>query len=224
MPAALVDVDGTLVDTNYLHVLAWTRSFAEHDLHPPTWLVHRHIGMGGDQLVAAVTDQDVERRLGDSLRDGWKAQFDPLLDEVRLLPGAVELLKALRDKGWTVVLASSGKPEHTEKALDLLGDRGLVDGWTTSEDVDTSKPSPELLQVALDQVDERTGVVVGDSVWDVESARRCDLPSVGLRTGGFGVAELREAGAHEVHDDLVTLRAALDSSLLGDPEALQRNG
>ena len=214
MPAALVDVDGTLVDTNYLHVLAWCRAFARCGLHPPTWLLHRHIGMGGDQLVAAVTDDDVEAAHGDELRAAWKEEFDPLLPEVVLLPGAVDFLAALRDRGWTVVLASSGKPDHTEKALDLLGDRSLVDGWTTSEDVEQSKPQPDLLAVALQRAQCETGVMVGDSVWDVESARRAKLPAVALRTGGFGEAELRDAGAVEVHDDLVALVRALDDSVL----------
>jgi HAD superfamily hydrolase (TIGR01549 family) len=221
MPAALVDVDGTLVDTNYLHVLAWERAFDARGLHPPTWLVHRHIGMGGDQLVPAVCGDEVEREHGDALRDGWKNQYDELLGEVRLLPGAVEFLKVLRDKGWTVVLATSGKPDHTKKALELLGGEDVVDAWTTSEDVEDAKPSPELLKVALDQVGESTGVMIGDSVWDVESAQRIDLPSVALRTGGFGVAELREAGAREVHDDLVALLRDLGSSVLGDPGSLR---
>src|SRR5689334_556693 len=108
MPAALIDVDGTLVDTNYLHVLAWCRAFARFDLHPPTWVLHRHIGMGGDQLVAAVTDDEVESAHGDELRAAWKDEFDPLLLEVVLLPGAVDFLTALRQRGWTVVLATSG--------------------------------------------------------------------------------------------------------------------
>jgi HAD superfamily hydrolase (TIGR01509 family) len=214
MPAALVDVDGTLVDTNYLHVLAWCRAFARFGLHPPTWVLHRHIGMGGDQLVAAVTDEEVERAHGDDLRAGWKDEFDLLLPEVRLLPGAVEFLAALRRRGWTVMLASSGKPDHTEKALDLLGDRDLVDGWTTSEDVERSKPEPDLLAVALERAACDSGVVVGDSVWDIESAKRAGLPAVAVRTGGFGVAELRDAGAVEVHDDLATLVRRLDDSVL----------
>jgi HAD superfamily hydrolase (TIGR01549 family) len=215
--AALVDVDGTLVDTNYLHLMAWMRAFAQHDLHPPSWLVHRHIGMGGDKLVGAVTDDDVENRLGDSLRDAWKQEADALLGEVRLLPGAVEMLRALRERGWAVVLASSGKPDHTEHAVDLLGGRSHVDEVTTSEDVEQSKPSPELFQVALDKVGCERGVVLGDSVWDIESAQRIDLPSVGLRTGGFGEAELRDAGAREVHDDLTYLLRDLDSSVLARP-------
>ncbi len=222
MPAALVDVDGTLVDTNYLHVLAWERAFDARGLHPPTWLVHRHIGMGGDKLVPALCGDDVERAQGDALRDGWKAQYDDLLDEVRLLPGAVEALEALRGRGWKIVLASSGKPDHTERALELLGVRDTVDEVTTSEDVEQAKPSPELLQVALDKVGERSGVMVGDSVWDVESAQRIELPTVALRTGGFGVAELEAAGAREVHDDLVALVRDLDRSLLADPDALRR--
>ena len=218
MPAAaLVDVDGTLVDSNYVQLMAWMRAFARHDLHPPSWLVHRHIGMGGDKLVAAVTGDDVEKRCGDSLRDAWKQEADALLDEVRLLPGAVDLLRALRERGWVVVLASSGKPDHTEHSLDLLGDPSLVDAVTTSQDVEQSKPSPELFQTALDKVGCERGVVLGDSVWDIESAQRIDLPSVGLRTGGFGEAELRDAGAGEVHDDLTYLLRDLDASVLARP-------
>lgn len=224
MPAALVDVDGTLVDTNYLHVVAWERAFDARGLHPPTWLVHRHIGMGGEKLVAAVCGDDVECEHGKALREGWKSQYDSLLNEVRLLPGAVEVLKTLRDRGWKVVLASSGKPDHTGKAVELLGGPDVVDAVTTSQDVEEAKPSPDLLQVALDAVGESIGVMVGDSVWDVESAQRIGLPTVALRTGGFGVAELEEAGACEVHDDLVALVRDLDRSVLADPDALRRKG
>ncbi len=220
MPAALVDVDGTLVDTNYLHVLAWTRAFAGRGLHPPSWRVHRHIGMGGDQLVSAVCDESTERAHGDALRAAWKANFDELVDEVRLLPSAVETLTTLRHRGWTVVLASSGKPEHTARAVELLGGRDLVDAVTTSEDVDHAKPSPELLQVALDKAGCSTGVVVGDSVWDVESAHRQGLASIALRTGGFGRQELLDAGAREVYDDLTALLRDVDTSLLADPRSL----
>src|SRR5215218_8361863 len=108
--AVLLDVDGTLVDSNYHHVLAWARALARYDLTPSLWRVHRHIGMGGDQFVAAVAGKAAEERHGDALREAWGEEFDKLLDEVHAVPRATELLQALRERGWPVVLASSGKP------------------------------------------------------------------------------------------------------------------
>src|SRR5882724_8670731 len=116
---AVVDVDGTLVDSNYQHALAWFRAFRHYDITLPVWRLHRAIGMGGDQLVAAVAGDEVEERLGDQLRARWSTEFDPMLDEVQPLIGARELLVELRGYGLTVVLASSGKPEHVDHYLDL---------------------------------------------------------------------------------------------------------
>ena len=214
--AVLVDVDGTLVDTNYHHVIAWGRAFADHGLHPSLWRVHRHIGMGGDQLVAAVTDDEVEQQHGDALRAAWESHFDELLDEIQVLDGAPELLRTLADRGHDVVLATSGKPHHVERFVDLLRSRDVVTAWTTSEDVERTKPAPDLLQVAWSHSDADTAVAVGDSTWDFRSAAQLGLTGVGLLTGGFSAAELREAGATYVVKDLPELRDSLDRVLPGE--------
>lgn len=199
---AVVDVDGTLVDTNYHHALAWARAFARSDLYPPVWRVHRAIGMGGDRLVAEVAGDQAERNHGDVVRDAWTEEFDPLLREVRVLAGARELLGYLREHRVTVVLATSGKPKHVSHYLDLLGGREVAAEVVTAEDADASKPAPDLVSAALNRVDAASAVMVGDSVWDVRAAAAVDVPTVCVRSGGFSVDELRDAGAATVVDDL----------------------
>ncbi len=214
---AIVDVDGTLVDTNYQHALAWYRAFRSLGHTFPVWRIHRLIGMGGDQLVGALAGEEIEARIGDEARKRWVEEMDPLLAEVALLPGARELLVALRERGHRVVLASSGKPHHVDRALDLLDARELADGWTTSKDVEATKPAPDLLHVALRTIGEpedAPAVVVGDSVFDVLAARKAGMPALVVRSGGFGDDELREAGAVAIFDTPADLVAALDDTPL----------
>jgi HAD superfamily hydrolase (TIGR01549 family) len=207
---AIFDVDGTLVDTNYHHALAWFRAFRRYDVTLPVWRLHRAIGMGGDQLVAAVAGERVEEEHGDGLRAAWAEEFQPMLKEVQPFEGVRELLTDVRQRGFTVVLASSGKPDHVDAYLDLFGGRELCEAWTTSEDVEQTKPAPDLLVVALEKVGGRSAVVVGDSVWDFEAAGRAGYPGYAIRTGGFSVEELKESGAKEVFDSLPQLREQLD--------------
>ena len=211
----VLDVDGTLVDTNYQHALAWYRAFRSLGETFPIWRIHRLIGMGGDKLVAALGGDDVEARIGDAARERWVQEADPLMAEVALLPGARELIVALKERGHRVVLASSGKPHHVDRALDLLDARDLADAWTTSEDVEETKPAPDLLQVALKKLGEpmdAPSVVVGDSVYDVEAAKNAGMPAVVVRSGGFGDDELRDAGAVAIFDTPADLTAALDDT------------
>lgn len=209
----VLDVDGTLVDSNYHHTLAWWRAFRDHGYDVPAWRIHRAVGMGGDRLVSAVAGEDVERDAGDRVRDSWEKGYDAVLDEIPPLPGAKELLAALRDRGFRVALASSGIPRHTRHAVDVLDARDEAAATTTSEDAEESKPDPELLEVALGRVDAERAVLIGDSVWDVRSGQEAGVPVVGLLTGGFGRAELEEAGAGVVCDDLEELRHRLDDLL-----------
>jgi HAD superfamily hydrolase (TIGR01509 family) len=212
---AVLDVDGTLVDSNYQHALAWYRAFRSLGEIFPIWRIHRLIGMGGDQLVAALGGEELEERIGDEARERWVREADPLMAEVALLPGARELIVALKDRGHRVVLASSGKPHHVDRALDLLDVREIVDGWTTSEDVDRTKPAPDLLHVALKKIGEPAdapSVVIGDSVYDVEAAKNAGMPAIVVRSGGFGDDELRRAGAVAIYDTPGDLAAALDES------------
>ncbi|MCE3553093.1 HAD family hydrolase [Pseudonocardia sp. RS11V-5] len=210
---AVLDVDGTLVDTNYHHALAWFRAFRRFDVTLPVWRLHRAIGMGGDQLVPAVAGKEFEAEHGDAVRGAWKEEFDPLLREVQPFDGVRELLTALRDAGLKVVLASSGKPEHVDAYLDLFGGRELADAWTTSEDVEQTKPEPDLIGVAVEKVSGRDALVVGDSVWDFEAAGRAGYAGYAIRTGGFSVEELREAGARDVFESVPELRDHLVSAL-----------
>ncbi|NUT47739.1 MAG: HAD family hydrolase [Saccharothrix sp.] len=205
----VLDVDGTLVDTNYHHAVAWFRAFRRFDITVPTWRLHRAIGMGGDQLVAAVAGDQVEREHGDELRQAWEVAFEPMLAEIRPLEGAHRLVAAALDQDFAVVLASSGKRHHVDHYLKLIDAPGVTS--TSSDDVEHSKPAPDLIEVALRRVDRDGGraVVIGDSVWDCRAAQRAGLPAVCLRTGGFGDAELREAGASAVYEGLDELRAEL---------------
>jgi HAD superfamily hydrolase (TIGR01509 family) len=214
-PAAILDVDGTLVDSNYHHALAWHRAFRDHEIVVPLWRLHRHVGMGGDKYVAAVAGEDVERRLGDELRTRWKRHFDELLHEVEPLDGAHALIAQLEERGHRIVLASSAIQSHFDVFLDdKLGARELVHGWTTKNDVESSKPDPDLVEAALAKAGTRTAVMIGDTPWDCEAARRAGIPTICIVTGGFSEAELRGAGAAAVFDSLRTLIARLDETPL----------
>ncbi|WP_409331752.1 HAD family hydrolase [Trujillonella humicola] len=200
---AVLDVDGTLVDTNYQHALAWYRAFRSLGETFPIWRIHRLIGMGGDQLVAALGGGELEQRIGDEARERWVQEADPLMQEVSVLPGARDLLLAVKERGHRLVLASSGKPHHVDLSLDLLDARDIADAWTSSDDVENTKPAPDLLQVALHKLgapDDAPSVLVGDSVWDVEAAGNAGMPALVVRSGGFGDDELSGAGAIAIFD------------------------
>jgi HAD superfamily hydrolase (TIGR01509 family) len=214
-PAAILDIDGTLVDTNYQHTLAWYRAFRQHGIVLPLWRVHRHIGMGGDQLVEALCDDEVERELGDGIRQAEKALYLDMIEEVEPLAGARELINELKERGHAVVLASSAKQEEVDHYLDLLDARELADDWTTSADVETTKPQPDLVAVAVEKTGGESAVVVGDSTWDCEAAKRAGLKTIGVLTGGFSEQELLDAGATCVFDSIDELRGSLDETPLG---------
>jgi HAD superfamily hydrolase (TIGR01549 family) len=209
--AAILDVDGTLVDTNYHHAIAWYRAFRRHDVTPELWRIHRHIGMGGDQLVGAVAGEDIEGRLGDEIREAEGELYMEMIAEVRSFPGARELIAELRGVADAVVLASSAKDHEVDHYLDLLDARELATDWTTSADVDSTKPQPDLVHAALEKVGADSGLMIGDTAWDCEAAARAGIPAVGVLTGGFGAAELRDAGAVEVFRDADEIRGAISS-------------
>ena len=211
---AIFDVDGTLVDTNYQHALAWFRALRRYGITRPMWRIHRGIGMGGDQFVPAVAGREVEEAHGDDLRQAWAEEFDQLIGEIQPFEGAHELLVAVKERGFRLVLASSGRAEHVEAFLDLVDGRSLADAWTTSEDVEQSKPEPDIVAAALAKVEGASGIMVGDSVYDAQAAAKLDVPTLGVRTGGFSVGELHEAGVLMVFDSLVAFRYALDGTPL----------
>jgi HAD superfamily hydrolase (TIGR01549 family) len=213
---AILDVDGTLVDTNYHHAIAWFRAFLRHDVVVPVWRVHRHIGMGGDQLVAAVAGDEVEERAGEDIRDAESELYRELIDEVRTIEGSRELIEDLRERDNVVVLASSAKDWEVEHYIELLGAGEIVDGWTTSADVEQTKPEPDLIKAALEKVDaDGEAMLVGDTVWDVEAAKRAGIETLAVLTGGFSEQELRDAGAREVFTSVAELRESLTQTALG---------
>jgi HAD superfamily hydrolase (TIGR01509 family) len=214
-PAAILDVDGTLVDTNYQHALAWFRAFRQHGVVLPIWRIHRHIGMGGDQLVASLVGEEFDAEHGDDVRAAEKALYLSLIVEVEPLEGARELITDLRESGHAVVLASSAKAQEVDHYLDLLDARSLVDGWTTSADVERTKPEPDLVAAAVEKAGGGKAVMVGDSTWDCESAKRAGLATVGVLMGGFSEQELLDAGAKCVFHSLVELRENLGDTALG---------
>jgi HAD superfamily hydrolase (TIGR01509 family) len=213
--AALLDVDGTLVDTNYHHAIAWYRAMRQNGVIVPIWRIHRHIGMGGDQLVAAVAGDEVESESGDAIRDAEKALYMSMIEEVEPLEGARELIAELRDRVDRVVLASSAKRDEVDHYVDLLDAAELADGWTTSADVESTKPQPDLVESAMARAEADDALLIGDTPWDVKAADRAGVRTAAVLTGGFSAAELRDAGAAAVFESIEELRQRLDETPFG---------
>jgi HAD superfamily hydrolase (TIGR01509 family) len=213
IPAALLDVDGTLVDTNYHHALAWWRAFRRHDVTVPVWRIHRHVGMGGDQLVPALVP-GIDGDLHAAIEETRGEEYAALLPEVVPLEGAPELIAELRQRGHTVVLASSSPEDELDHYLELLGARGLADAWTTKDDVERTKPAPDLVLAALEKAGTPAAVMVGDTPWDIEAARKADVATVCVITGGYSEQELRAAGAAAVFESVGELLRNLDRTPL----------
>jgi HAD superfamily hydrolase (TIGR01509 family) len=205
--AVILDIDGTLVDTNYQHAIAWHRALRDHGYVVQLWQIHRHIGMGGDQIVTALIGEESERKDGDAIREGEGEAYGALIGEVQAMHGASELLAELREDGAKTILASSAKAEEVEHYIELLGARELVEGWTTAADVERTKPYPDLVHAAIEKVEcDGPAVMLGDSTWDVKAAVAAGVPTLAVLTGGFSEAELREAGAAEVCESIGELR------------------
>jgi HAD superfamily hydrolase (TIGR01549 family) len=213
-PAAIIDVDGTLVDTNYQHALAWYRAFRQNGVTLPLWEIHRHVGMGGDQLVTAMVGEGFEDEHGDDVRAAERALYLSMMPEVQPFQGATELLQALRAAGHAIVLASSAKPDELQHYLALLDAHEVADGWTDSGDVEQTKPSPDLVTAAIEKAGGGPAVMIGDSTWDCEAAANAGIETIGVLTGGFSEQELREAGAAVVFGSLGELRENLGDTPL----------
>lgn len=207
----MLDIDGTLADTNYQHAIAWHRAFREHGYAVQVWKIHRHIGMGGDQIVSALIGDEGEEADGDAIREFEADAYAELIGEVEAMHGASELLRELSEDGFEAILASSAKADEVDHYLDLLDARKLVAGWTTSADVERTKPHPDLVHAALDKGAGGPAVMVGDSTWDVKAADAAGIPTLAVLTGGFSEAELREAGAAEVLRSIGELREERDA-------------
>jgi HAD superfamily hydrolase (TIGR01509 family) len=217
----LLDVDGTLVDTTYLHAVAWWEALRQHDDDVPMAAIHRAIGMGSDKLLDHLLGEDRDRSADEQTMTAHDVLYGAWWERLRPLPGANDLLRGLAKRGLAVVLASSAKEPELERLRQVVGADDVITAATSSSDAEQSKPAPDILQAALDQsdVDPRRAVFVGDSVWDVQAAARLDIPCIGLTCGGTSAAELTEAGAVATYDDPAALLAALDDSVIADLHA-----
>ncbi len=173
--------------------------------------------MGGDQLVEALCGEETERESGDAIRDSEKELYGELIDEVEPMDGARALIEELKRRGHTVVLASSAKSDEVEHYLDLLDARELADSWTTSADVEETKPAPDLVHSAVQSVDGQAedAVMIGDTPWDVHAAQRAGVDTLAVLTGGFAIEELTESGAAGVYESVADLCASLKDTPLG---------
>jgi HAD superfamily hydrolase (TIGR01549 family) len=170
--------------------------------------------MGGDKFVGAIAGDDVEERLGDELRKSWERRFDEVIEEVAPLEGARDLIADLKDRGHPVVLASSSIQKHLDHFLDLVDARDRADAWTTKDDVEASKPEPDLIRAALEKAGTHDAVMIGDTPWDVEAACRAGIETICVLTGGFSEQELKDAGAVAVFESVAELRKRLDETPL----------
>lgn len=215
-PAVLFDVDGTLVDSNYLHVHAWVRAFEDAGLGVEAWRIHRSIGMDGSTLVATLAENadDATRKRAKDLHSRYYKETAPLL---RPLPGARELLRRVKDLGVQVVLATSAPDDELKILRKVLDSDDLVDAVTSSKDVYTAKPKPDIIEVALDRagVDAAHAVFIGDTVWDVEACERAGVATVAVLSGGVSRGELENAGAKCVFDDARDVLDHLDGTPIG---------
>ncbi|SEH77966.1 haloacid dehalogenase superfamily, subfamily IA, variant 3 with third motif having DD or ED/haloacid dehalogenase superfamily, subfamily IA, variant 1 with third motif having Dx(3-4)D or Dx(3-4)E [Mycolicibacterium rutilum] len=211
--AVLFDIDGTLVDSNYLHVHAWYRAFQEAGCAVEAWRIHRLIGMDGTTLVETLTP-DADTATREQAKDLHSRYYKESAPYLKRLPGARELLEAVHKLGVQVVLATSAPEDELAVLREVLDSDHLVSAVTSSEDVDTAKPKPDIVNVAL----ERAGVVaahavfVGDSVWDMEACARAGVDSLGVLSGGVSRDELETAGAQRVFEHPKELCQHLDDT------------
>ena len=207
--AVLFDIDGTLTDTNYLHALAWRRAFVDAGEDVATARIHRMIGAAGGVLQRELLGEE-----RDEIKDGWRRHFDILKPEIRAFPAAADLLRTVAGRGAAVVLATSSEEQDVQALRDAIDADDVIATVTSAGDVEEAKPSPDVFTTAMEKVgvDATHAIVVGDSVWDVEAATKAGLRTVTLLGGGFGCAELEDAGAVAVFDDPADLLAHLDTS------------
>jgi HAD superfamily hydrolase (TIGR01509 family) len=215
-PAVLFDIDGTLVDSNYLHVHAWVRAFHDVGIAADTWRIHRAIGMDGSTLVDTLSDHapdDIQKRLKD-LHSRFYEELIPLL---RVLPGGRDILERVASMGLQVVFATSAPEDELAALRRVLDSDDLVAAITSSEDVDTAKPDPDIIGVALDRagVTADQAMFVGDAVWDAKACARAGVSSIGLLSGGTSRDELTDAGASAVFTDAADLLAHIDDTAIG---------
>ena len=214
--AAILDIDGTLVDTNYQHALAWYYAFRQSEIILPVWKIHRSIGMGGDELVPHLIGEERAEEVGDEIRSAEKVLYLNMIEQTEPFAEARDFVVDLEDSGHTIVLASSAKANELDYYLDVLDVRDTVDAWTSSADVEKTKPNPDLVNAALEKAGtDDEAVMVGDTPWDVKAAKNAGIDTICVMTGGFGAEELRDAGALAVYDSIAELRKKLAETPLG---------
>ncbi|MDQ6615551.1 MAG: HAD family hydrolase [Actinomycetota bacterium] len=215
MGAVLFDVDGTLVDTNYLHVVAWLGAFQAAGHQVDAAAIHRALGMGSSELIEHLVGPELAERVGDQVKSEHTSRYHDTRPLMRRFEGSADLLRAVAKRS-VVVLATSASPEDLSAMLEVLDADDAISSITGAEDVDAAKPEPDLIQTALQRanVPASRAVFVGDSVWDVEAAGRADVPCVGVLSGGVSRAELSDAGAIAVYRDVAELLERLDESPL----------
>lgn len=213
--AVLLDIDGTLVDSNYSHVFAWVRAFRDVGHPVDAWRIHRGIGMGGDLLLGELLG-DRKEELGDAAKERHSEYYAQAADELHRFDKVPELIDAINQRGARVVLASSAAPEEMEILEPLLDISESVHAITSAKDVEAAKPDPDLVHTALEAagVGPERAVFVGDALWDVKAAATAEVPCVGVLTGGVSAAELTDAGAVAVYRSVAEILAELDSSPL----------
>jgi HAD superfamily hydrolase (TIGR01509 family) len=214
-PAVLFDMDGTLVDSNYLHVHAWTRAFHDVGIAVESWRIHRSIGMDGARLLETLSgdaDDDTQKRAKD-LHLRYLREAAPLL---RRLPGARELLERIRSLDMQIVLATSSSQEELALTRPVLDCEDLLTAATSSKDVDVAKPEPTIIEVALQRAGADAGdaVYVGDAVWDIIACDRAGVRAIGLLSGGVSRGELENAGAEAVFENPRELADHLDDTCI----------
>ena len=211
--AVFLDIDGTLMDTNYLHIEAWAQAFEEVGARPPRSRIHHEVGKGSDKLIPGFVEDGKAERVSE-LHSEYYAQ---LQERGHPLPGAKELVASLAERGYEVWFATSAKPEELEHHMRELEAEGKISGVVSSDEAEESKPAPDIFGLALERagVSPEEAVVVGDSIWDIEAAKEAEVRTAAVMTGGaFSRAELEEAGAYAVYEDC---RELLDD---GFPEKL----
>jgi HAD superfamily hydrolase (TIGR01549 family) len=215
--AALFDVDGTLVDTNYLHAVTWWESFRQAGYDVPMASIHHAIGMGSDKLLDALLPRHRDTGGDSQVRAAHLALYSTYLSRLRAFEGAAGLLRACAAGGLRVVLASSADEREFAALRAAIGADDAIAEAASSADVGQTKPAPDLVEVALRKAGARPeeAVFVGDTVWDVRACQQAGVPCIGLLSGGISAAELTDAGAAEVYDGPAHLLGSLPDSLLG---------
>jgi HAD superfamily hydrolase (TIGR01509 family) len=213
--AVLFDIDGTLVDSNYVHVIAWMHGFQKVERHVDAWRIHQAIGMDGKKLLEDLLGAETEA-LGDAAKQEHQYRYKQLGSLLHAFEGARELLREVSARGIKVVLATSAPPDELEMLRELLDVEDAIEAVTNAEDVETAKPQPDIVSVALERagVDAADAVFVGDAIWDVKAANAAGVICVAVNSGGRHTAELREAGAAATYDSVGALLDGLEDSLL----------